>query len=107
MQFCAGYMVIKVLSSKTDQLRQGDEVVVVRSGSATCPVVCLEQYCKLAGIDSGSTERLFRAISHTRNGESLGIQALSVTPGLGNFFWTNSSPLDTSEVCLVPIVLEQ
>ena len=71
VQFRAGYMVIKVLSSKTDQLRQGDEVVVVRSGSATCPVVCLEQYCKLAGIDSGSTERLFRAISHTRNGEKL------------------------------------
>ena len=64
-------MVIKVLSSKTNQLRQGDEVVVVRSGSATCPVVCLEQYCKLAGIDSASTERLFRAISHTRNGEKL------------------------------------
>ena len=71
VQFRAGYMVIKVLSSKTDQLRQGDEVVVVRSGSATCPVVCLEQYCKLAGIDSASTERLFWAISHTRNGEKL------------------------------------
>ena len=71
VQFWAGYMVMEVLSSKTDQLRQGDEVVVVRSGSATCPVVCLKRYCKLAGIDSASTERLFRAISHTRNGEKL------------------------------------
>ena len=71
VQFRAGYMVINVLSSKTDQLQLGDEVVVICSGSATCPVVCLEQYCKLAGIDTASTERLFRAISHTRNGEKL------------------------------------
>ena len=71
VQFHSGYMVIKVLSSKTDQLWEGDEVVVFRSGSATCPVVSLERYYRLAGIDSASTKRLFRAICHTKNGEKL------------------------------------
>ena len=70
VQFHSGYMVIKVLSSKTDQLWQ-DEVVVFRSGCATCPVVSLEWYYRLAGIDSASTKRLFRAICHTKNGEKL------------------------------------
>ena len=71
VQFLPGYMVIRILSSKTDQLRQGDEVVVVRSGSATCPVARLEQYYKLAAFDPASTKQLFRAIIHTKNGEKL------------------------------------
>ena len=64
VQFRSGLMVIKVLSSKTDQLQQGDEVVVVKSGSASCPVVSLERYYRLAGIDSASTKWLFQAICH-------------------------------------------
>lgn len=67
VQFYPGYMSIKIVSSKTDQLRQGDEVVVVCSGSATCPVTRLEQYYKLATIDPTSTGQLFRAIIHTKN----------------------------------------
>ncbi|XP_011404397.1 PREDICTED: uncharacterized protein LOC100634483 [Amphimedon queenslandica] len=53
VQFYPSYMVIKILSSKTDQLHQGDE--------------CF----KLAAINSNSTEQLFRAIVHSRNGEKL------------------------------------
>ncbi|XP_011406611.1 PREDICTED: uncharacterized protein LOC105314249 [Amphimedon queenslandica] len=70
VQFYPGHMVIKILSSKTDQLHQGDEFVV-RSRSATCPVTRHEQYFSLAAINPDNTEQLFRGIVHTRNGEKL------------------------------------
>ena len=31
-------MGIKILQSKTDQLRQGDELVIAKTGNHTCPV---------------------------------------------------------------------
>lgn len=65
------YMVVKVVSSKTDQYCQGDEVMVARMSSDICPVGRLEQYCQLAGISAVSTERLFWAISNTKHGEFL------------------------------------
>ena len=37
-------MSIHILSSKTDQYRQGDSVLVGRTGSSTCPVGMLERY---------------------------------------------------------------
>ena len=38
ISFKEGFMVIKVLKSKKDQLRKGDEVVVSQLSSAACPV---------------------------------------------------------------------
>ena len=43
-------MKIRILTSKTDQLRQGDELVVVRTGSSTCPVAMLERYMAITGM---------------------------------------------------------
>jgi len=37
-------MKIRITGSKTDQLRQGDELVVARTGSRTCPVAMLERF---------------------------------------------------------------
>ena len=37
-------MKIKIIRSKTDQLRQGDEVLVARTKSSTCPVDMIERY---------------------------------------------------------------
>ena len=71
VDFLSDHMVLKIRSSKTDQYRQGDEVVVARTWTPTCPVAKLEQYCNLAGINRSSTERLFRAIIKTKNGEKL------------------------------------
>ena len=42
-------MVIKIPHSKTDQLRKGDEVIIARSGKATCPVAYLESYLRRSG----------------------------------------------------------
>ena len=42
--FHDGYMIIKVEKSKTDQLRQGDEVIIAQSGGTACPVSILRDY---------------------------------------------------------------
>ena len=37
-------MTVKIQSSKTDQLRQGDEVLIARTPSSMCPVSMMERY---------------------------------------------------------------
>ena len=37
-------MKIKILQSKTDQLRQVDELVIARTANCTCPAAMLERY---------------------------------------------------------------
>ena len=54
---------IRIPKSKTDQLRQGMEVVIARTGSDTCPVAMLEEYISRGGIDLASQLYLFRPIA--------------------------------------------
>ena len=65
IKFNTTHMRVYIASSKTDQYRQGDSVVVARSGSATCPVAMLERYYAMAVL-----LRLFRGIISTKNGEA-------------------------------------
>lgn len=65
------HMSIHIASSKTDQYRKGDTVLVARTGSATCPVTMCERYIAMAEIDLASEARLFRGIVHTKQGERL------------------------------------
>ncbi|CAH3103585.1 unnamed protein product, partial [Pocillopora meandrina] len=39
ISFKGGFMIIKVLKSKNDQLRKGDEVVILQLSSSVCPLV--------------------------------------------------------------------
>ena len=64
-------MSIHILSSKTDQYRQGDSVLVGRTGSSTCPVAMLERYYSMAALPKQSKLRLFRGIVVTKSGERL------------------------------------
>uniref|UniRef100_A0A1X7USH4 Tyr recombinase domain-containing protein n=1 Tax=Amphimedon queenslandica TaxID=400682 RepID=A0A1X7USH4_AMPQE len=64
-------MVLNIVSSQTDQFRQGDQVPMARSGSVTCPVAMMERYIKLGRLELSSTGCLFRPLVHTKNGESL------------------------------------
>ena len=43
-------MTIKILQSKTDQLKQGNELVTARTGNFTCPVVMLKKYMDRTGM---------------------------------------------------------
>ena len=40
--------IIKVRQSKTDQYRDGNEVIIGRTGNETCPVAMLERYMAMA-----------------------------------------------------------
>ena len=71
VSFSAESMVLKINSSKTDQYRQGESLLIARTGQCTCPVEMMERYFVMGGISSGSDETLFRGIVHTKQGEKL------------------------------------
>ena len=62
LQLSQSHATIRIPKSKTDQLRQGNEVVIARTGSETCPVTMLEKYIRRAKIDLSSELYLFRPI---------------------------------------------
>ena len=62
LQLSQSHATIGIPKSKTDQLRQGNEVVIARTGSETCPVTMLEKYIRRAKIDLSSELYLFRPI---------------------------------------------
>ena len=66
LQLSPRCVTIKIPKSKTDQLRQGKEVLVARTGSDTCPVAMLEQYLKRGHIDLSSQLFLFRPITGSK-----------------------------------------
>ena len=65
--FHDGYMTIKVEKSKTDQLRQGDEVIIAQSGGSACPVSILRDYLSRLNIDPHSDELIFRQLVKTKS----------------------------------------
>ena len=69
--FHEGYMLIKVEKSKTDQLRQGDEVVIAQSGGRVCPVSLLKTYLSKLDIDPLSSEFIFRPLVKTKSSYKL------------------------------------
>ena len=62
---------IRIERSKTDQLRQGDEVLIARTRSSTCPVALLESYMKQTRMSWEDNRFLFRPIQKTKKGEML------------------------------------
>ena len=60
------HLTIQILCSKTDQLCQGNEVIVARTGSETCPVAMLETYIQRGDIQMDSDQKLVRIISSGR-----------------------------------------
>lgn len=54
---------VTIVSSKTDQLRQGQVVPIASSGNPTCPVAMLRKYVEL---ELASDLRLFQGISSTK-----------------------------------------
>jgi len=64
-------MTVRIAHSKTDKLRQGDEVAISRTKSRICPVSMLEHYLLIVSITTGDSRPLFRAIQKTKHGEKL------------------------------------
>ena len=64
-------MKIKIVRSKTDQFRQGDEVLVARTKSSTCPVAMIEHYLSRTSMEWSDQQFLFQPIQRTKRGETL------------------------------------
>ena len=71
IHFHEGCMIIKVGKSKTDQLRQGDQVVIAQSGGSVCPVSLLKIYLRKLDIDPHSNEFIFRPLVKTKSSYKL------------------------------------
>ena len=71
IRFSGDSMAVHLQSSKTDQYRQGDKVIVARTGSLTCPVAMMERYYSMATLSQSSSLSVFRGITKTKQGERL------------------------------------
>ena len=66
--FFDDYVSINIPKSKTDQFRDGNEILLSKLDSPTCPVKALSCYMTAAALTSGSEEFVFRAMYRTKNG---------------------------------------
>ena len=64
-------LILRIPKSKTDQLRQGDELVISRTGNSTCPVAMLETNLARTGTQLCDHRFLFRPICKTARSETL------------------------------------
>ena len=63
-------MNIKILHSKTDQWRQGDDILVARTRNTTCPVAMMEHYMQVTCMSWEDQCFLFRLIQATKRGQT-------------------------------------
>ena len=61
--FHASYLAIFVEKSKTDVYRNGNTILIARTGTSLDPVNMLYQYFQAAGIEDKSKEYIFRRVS--------------------------------------------
>lgn len=74
ISICDSYCEIYVEKSKTDVLRDGNTVVIARTGTSSCPVSLLERYLRLANIQPDSNEFIFRQIYFDKSSRSYGLK---------------------------------
>ena len=60
IRFHESHLSISGRKSKMDQLRNGQEVLIARTGRVSCPVNALERYFSVAGIVADSDDFLFK-----------------------------------------------
>ena len=108
-------MEISIVKSKTDQLREGEILVIAKTEGDLCPVNLLQLYLSKAGIPDNSTEYVFRAISKSKRSlfPQIGISPIQPTgnpskcPSRGlfpMFLNTVPIPLDREGRLLQPIL---
>ena len=79
ISFKPNHLELFIRSSKTDEYRQGNVVVIKKTGKVTCPFTTLQTYFELAKIKTNSEEFIFRSVVKTVGGERLKLQRLSYT----------------------------
>lgn len=66
IEFCESYCSIYIEKSKTDIYRDGQQVVLAKTGNITCPVNMLHRYITAAGLLDISDQFIFRAVIFCR-----------------------------------------
>ena len=72
-------LTIYLSRSKSDQFRQGAEVVIARTLRTTCPVVATERYFAALGDPAESPLPVLRRLVHTKKGLKPSVHPLSYT----------------------------
>lgn len=67
--FTPTHLVVYLEKRKTDQFREGSQVVISRADKEPCPVAVVEKFLKKGGHDCGKT--IWRRIQNTQNGQKL------------------------------------
>ena len=64
VRFCdrMEYVELFIAKSKTDIYRNGNVVVLAKTGDVTCPFSLLSRYVQVANIDLSSTLKIFRTL---------------------------------------------
>ena len=65
--FHEGFIIIKVLKNKNDQLRKGDEVIFSEISGPACPFKLLKSCLTHFSIPASSRDLIFRPISRGKN----------------------------------------
>lgn len=60
--FTESHVCLTIPKSKTDQYRQGNEVLLAKGVTVACPYMWLEKYMRMSGINPGDKKFVFRAI---------------------------------------------
>ena len=63
MKVLEDHLELFIASSKTDKLRNGDSVLIARTGNSTCPVGIIRRYINATKEPSLSNNYLFRPIN--------------------------------------------
>ena len=65
------YLIIKIRKSKTDQYRDGDDVLILKGVSSACPYTMFLRYVDLEDVDLSSDMFLFRPLYRSKEKCSL------------------------------------
>ena len=93
------HLKLKIRRSKTDQYRQGSEVVIAKVGGVACPVQMLRNYVRLGEIDLLSEAALFHRISRAKGRARLRV--------VGGISYTRVRELVKEAVCRVGLAPEK
>ena len=69
--FMDGYVKLFINKSKTDQYRQGNEILIASGVTSACPVSMLHRYISLGNIDISADHYLFKSVFKSKDGLKL------------------------------------
>ena len=71
IHFTQDYVKLIIPKSKTDQYRQGNEVLIAKTGNNTCPYAMLLKYIESCSVNIHTNHYLFKPMYGTKSGAKL------------------------------------